>query len=158
MIEKFADFEKSAYLDKTGVFTFTITDAELTNTKKGDPMWKFTCDSEAGQTTLYHAILPTTKWSFNKLIAACLNLTDEQKKTFSSIRSLMGKWTRKVTRKKLNLREMTVHSIRVSKRESLTRLSSMPPQEVLLDLMTVICRSNANGELNCSPIFIESRV
>ena len=82
MIEKFADFEKSAYLDKTGVFTFTITDAELTNTKKGDPMWKFTCDSEAGQTTLYHAILPTTKWSFNKLIAACLNLTEDQKKTF----------------------------------------------------------------------------
>ena len=82
MIEKFADYEKSQYLDKVGTFTFTITNAELTTTKKGDPMWKFECDSEAGKTTLYHAILPTTKWSFNKLIAACLNLTPEQKKTF----------------------------------------------------------------------------
>lgn len=81
MIEKFADFEGS-YLDKTGVFTFTISNAELTTTKKGDPMWKFDCNSDAGKTTLYHAILPTTKWSFNKLIAACLNLTPEQKKTF----------------------------------------------------------------------------
>ncbi len=82
MIEKFADFEGSQYLDKVGVFTFTISNAELTTTKKGDPMWKFDCESDAGKTTLYHAILPTTKWSFNKLIAACLNLTPEQKKTF----------------------------------------------------------------------------
>lgn len=82
MIEKFADYEKSQYLDKAGTFTFTITNAELTTTKKGDPMWKFECDSDAGKTTLYHAILPNTKWSFNKLISACLNLTDEQKKTF----------------------------------------------------------------------------
>lgn len=82
MIEKFADFEQIQYLDKEGVFTFTIKNAELTTTKKGDPMWKFDCESDAGKTTLYHAILPTTKWSFNKLIAACLNLTPEQKKTF----------------------------------------------------------------------------
>mgnify|MGYP006931957082 CR=1 FL=1 len=82
MIEKFADFEKSQYLDKEGTFTFTITNAELTATKKGDQMWKFECDSDAGKTTLYHAILPTTKWSFNKLIAACLNLTPKQKQTF----------------------------------------------------------------------------
>ena len=82
MIEKFADFENSQYLDKEGVFTFTITNAELTTSSKGDPMWKFNCKSDAGMTTLYHVILPTTKWSFNKLIAACLNLTPEQKKTF----------------------------------------------------------------------------
>lgn len=82
MIEKFADFETSQYLDKEGTFTFTITNAELTATKKGDLMWKFECDSDAGKTTLYHALLPNTKWSFNKLIAACLNLTPEQKQTF----------------------------------------------------------------------------
>lgn len=81
MIEKFNDFE-SGYINKAGVFKFTIVDAELQDSKKGDPMVKLTLKANEGSTTVYHSLVEKARWSYNRLIAAALKLTDEQKKTF----------------------------------------------------------------------------
>ena len=35
MVEKFSDFESAKYLDKEGVFTFTVKDAEVKDSSKG---------------------------------------------------------------------------------------------------------------------------
>ena len=96
MVEKFSDFEGSKFLDKAGSFIFTITDAELTNSKRGDPMVALTLESDEGMTTVYHSLNQKARWSYNRLIAAAFKLTDEQKKTFeldyqTIHRELLGK-------------------------------------------------------------------
>lgn len=83
MIEKFSDYESVGFLDKVGSFVFTVKDYELRDSKNSEfPVATFECESEAGKTTIYHSLNPKARWSYNNLIAACLNLTDEQKKTF----------------------------------------------------------------------------
>lgn len=78
MKEKFADFE-GGFLSKEGEFLFEITEAELTDSKNGNPMWKFNARSDEGQTTLYHSINPKARWSLNGLIKACLKLDSKEK-------------------------------------------------------------------------------
>lgn len=82
MKEKFADYEGAGYLEKEGEFVFTVDEAELTESKAGDPMWKFTMKSPEGMGMVYHSLAKNARWSLNRLIAACLNLTPEQKATF----------------------------------------------------------------------------
>ena len=82
MVEKFSDFEGMGFLSEEGEFEFEITSAELKDSKAGTPMAVLEAKSEAGQTTLYHSLVEKARWSYNRLIAACLNLTAEQKKTF----------------------------------------------------------------------------
>lgn len=79
MKEKFADFEGSGFISKEGEFIFEITEAELTDSKSGNPMWKLMAKSDEGQTTLYHSINPKARWSFNNLIKACLKLDTKDK-------------------------------------------------------------------------------
>jgi hypothetical protein len=79
MIEKFSDFEGMGYLDKAGEFVFEVTEAELKDSKAGTPMVVLTAKSDAGQTTLYHSLNPKARWSYNKLIKACLNLDTREK-------------------------------------------------------------------------------
>lgn len=79
MIEKFSDFEGMGYLDKEGEFVFEVTEAELKDSKAGTPMVVLTAKSDAGQTTLYHSLNPKARWSYNKLIKACLNLDTREK-------------------------------------------------------------------------------
>jgi hypothetical protein len=82
MVEKFADFEGMGFLSEEGEFEFEITNAELKESKAGSPMVQLDAKSDKGQTTLYHSLNEKARWSYNKLIAACLKLTDEEKKTF----------------------------------------------------------------------------
>lgn len=79
MIEKFSDYEGTQFLDREGEFVFEITDAELKESKKGEPMVVFTCKSEAGQTVIYKSLSPKARWSYNQFITAVLNLTAEDK-------------------------------------------------------------------------------
>jgi hypothetical protein len=79
MIEKFSDFEGMGYLDKEGEFVFEVTEAELKDSRAGTPMVVLTAKSDAGQTTLYHSLNPKARWSYNKLIKACLNLDTREK-------------------------------------------------------------------------------
>lgn len=82
MVEKFNDFEGMSFLNEEGTFEFEIISAELKDSKAGDPMVVLEAKSDKGMTTLYHSLKEKARWSYNKLIAACLKLTDEEKKTF----------------------------------------------------------------------------
>lgn len=81
MIEKFSDYE-GGFIQEEGKFVFEVTNAELIENSKGNPMVVIECKSDAGTTKLYHNIDPKCRWSYNKLISACLNLSAEEKKTF----------------------------------------------------------------------------
>ena len=79
MIEKFSDYEGGGFLSKEGEFVFTVDEAELTESKKGDPMWKFTMKCKEGTTNVWHSLVKQARWSFNNLIKACLKLDTEEK-------------------------------------------------------------------------------
>ena len=82
MVEKFSDYEGTKYLDQEGEFEFEVMSYELKDSSKGTPMAVFEDKSDAGTTTIYHSLNPKARWSYNNLIATCLKLTDEKKKTF----------------------------------------------------------------------------
>jgi hypothetical protein len=79
MIEKFSDFESVGYLSKEGEFVFEITEAELKDSSKGEPMVVLSAKSDEGQTTLYHSLNTKARWSYNNLIKACLKLDTREK-------------------------------------------------------------------------------
>ena len=79
MIEKFSDYESVGFLNQEGEFVFEITDAELKDSKNGNPMVVLGAKSDAGTTTLYHSLSPKARWSYNNLIKACLNLDTKEK-------------------------------------------------------------------------------
>ena len=79
MVEKFSDYEGAAFLSEEGEFEFEITSYELKDSKNGNPMAVFEAKSKAGQTTLYHSLNPKARWSYNKLIKACLHLDTAEK-------------------------------------------------------------------------------
>ena len=85
MIEKFSDYEGSAFLSEAGTFEFTVEDAEVTESKSGNTMVKFTFKCDKGTTNAYHVLSPNARWTYNKLIAAALKLTEKQKKTTKTI-------------------------------------------------------------------------
>lgn len=81
MIEKFSDYESVGFIDKEGEFEFTIEKYELKDSKNSEyPLCVFEVTSEAGKATIYHSLNPKARWSYNNLIAACLKLSDKQKK------------------------------------------------------------------------------
>ena len=82
MVEKFADYEGTGYLSEAGEFVFEVTDYELKDSSKGEPMAVFGVKCDKGMSTIYRSLTPKARWSYNKFISACLNLTDEQKKTY----------------------------------------------------------------------------
>lgn len=82
MIEKFSDYEGGNFIDQEGTFNFEIKNAELTDSKSGNLMVKIDLQAPEGSTTVYHVLTPKARWTYNRLISAALNLTDEQKKTF----------------------------------------------------------------------------
>ena len=72
MVEKFSDFESAKYLDKEGVFTFTVKDAEVKDSSKGNAIVVFTVEAPEGQSTLYFVLTDKAKWKYNLFIKACL--------------------------------------------------------------------------------------
>ncbi len=79
MKEKFSDYEGSQFIADEGKFEFEITNAELKDSKKGDPMWMFEVKAPEGISTIYHSLNPKARWSFNNLIKACLHLNTREK-------------------------------------------------------------------------------
>jgi hypothetical protein len=79
MIEKFSDYESAGFLSEEGEFVFEITNAELKDSKNGNPMVVLDVKSEAGTSTLYHSLSPKARWSYNNLIKACLKLDTKEK-------------------------------------------------------------------------------
>lgn len=79
MVEKFSDYEGQAYLNEEGEFVFEVTNAELKDSKSGNPMAVIEVKSEKGMTTLYHSLNPKARWSYNNLIKACLGLNTPEK-------------------------------------------------------------------------------
>lgn len=79
MVEKFSDFEGLGYLSEAGEFVFEIIEAELKDSKAGTPMVVLTAKCDKGQTTIYHSLNPKARWSYNRLIKACLNLNTPEK-------------------------------------------------------------------------------
>lgn len=81
MVEKFSDYE-DGFIEEAGIFTFEVLDAEIKDSAKGSMMAVFSVKCPVGKTTIYHVIEPKSRWSYNKFIAACLNLSAEEKQTF----------------------------------------------------------------------------
>ena len=79
MIEKFSDYESVGFLNQEGEFVFEITEAELKDSSKGNPMVVLGAKSDAGVTTLYHSLSPKARWSYNNLIKACCKLNSKEK-------------------------------------------------------------------------------
>lgn len=91
MVEKFSDFEGSQYLSEEGEFEFTIDSYELKAAKSGNDMAVFEVSSDAGKSTIYHSLNPKARWSYNKLIKACLHLdTPEKIKNFELDYAVIG--------------------------------------------------------------------
>lgn len=84
MKEKFSDYESVGFISQEGTFVFEVKEAELTESKSGNPMVKLSVESEvAGKATLYHSLDAKARWSYNNLIKACLKLdTPEKIKAF----------------------------------------------------------------------------
>lgn len=80
MIEKFSDYE-GGFLQEEGKFKFTIKDYELKEAKNADnpPVATFNVHCIAGDTTIRHSLSPKARWSYNKLIKACLHLNTPEK-------------------------------------------------------------------------------
>lgn len=92
MVEKFNDYEGGGFLSESGRFVFEITNAELTDSKKGDPMWVFEVKSNKGCSKIYHSLSPKARWTFNKLIKACMkDKTPEELDYFTYGQTLVGK-------------------------------------------------------------------
>lgn len=92
MVEKFDDYEGGQFLSKSGRFTFKIISAELKDSSKGDPMWVFECKCKEGTTKIYHSLNPKARWTFNKLIKACMGEnTPAELDYFSYGQTLVGK-------------------------------------------------------------------
>lgn len=72
MIEKFADFEGTKYLEQEGEFIFTVDSCELKQSSTGNDMAVFTVKSLQGQSTLYFSLTPKARWKYNNFIKVCL--------------------------------------------------------------------------------------
>lgn len=72
MVEKFNDYEGSAYIAEEGTFEFEVMNYELKDSKAGTPMAVFTVKAPEGQSTLYFSLSPKARWNYNKFIKACL--------------------------------------------------------------------------------------
>lgn len=116
MVEKFSDYESAGFLSKEGEFEFEITDYELKDSSKGEPMAVFgikTTDDGA-KSTLYHSLNPRARWSYNNLIKACLKLvTKEQIMSFECDyetigQDLVGKKFRGVVKSDTYIKETKV--------------------------------------------------
>ena len=79
MIEKFSDYEGGQFLNQAGKFTFTVENAEIKESSKGDPMVVLTVKAPEGTTTIYKSLVPKARWSYNQLIKACLKLNTPEK-------------------------------------------------------------------------------
>lgn len=80
MVEKFSDYEGVGFLSKEGEFEFEITDYELKDSSKGEPMAVFSIKTtdDGAKSTLYHSLNPRARWSYNNLIKACLKLVSKE--------------------------------------------------------------------------------
>lgn len=78
MIEKFSDYEGGEFLSEEGVFEFEVKSYELKDSKNGNPMAVFEVEAPEGRTTLYHSLSLKARWSYNKLIKACLKLVTKK--------------------------------------------------------------------------------
>lgn len=79
MIEKFSDYE-GGFLQEEGEFVFTIKDYELKEAKNsGNPVATFNVHCVAGDTVIRHSLVPKARWSYNRLIKACLHLNTPEK-------------------------------------------------------------------------------
>lgn len=79
MIEKFSDYEGGQFLNQAGRFVFTVENAEIRESSKGDPMVVLTVKAPEGTTTIYKSLVPKARWSYNNLIKACLRLDSPEK-------------------------------------------------------------------------------
>jgi hypothetical protein len=79
MVEKFSDFESVGFISEEGEFVFTVEEAELKDSKNGNPMVVLQVKSDAGKSTIYHTLQPNARWSYNNLIKACLKLDTKEK-------------------------------------------------------------------------------
>lgn len=79
MVEKFSDYEGTQFIAEEGTFLFEVTDCEVKNSSKGNPMAVITAKSSAGTSTLYFSLNPKARWKYNMFIKACLGLDTPEK-------------------------------------------------------------------------------
>ena len=79
MVEKFADYEGTGFISAEGQYVFEVMEAELKDSKSGNPMVQFTVKAPEGQSTLYFSLQPKARWKYNSFIKACLKLDNISK-------------------------------------------------------------------------------
>lgn len=79
MVEKFSDYEGTQFISEEGTFLFEVTDCEMKDSSKGNPMAVITAKSSAGSSTMYFSLNPKARWKYNMFIKACLNLDTPDK-------------------------------------------------------------------------------
>lgn len=93
MVEKFDDFEGQNFLDKEGTFIFEVEDYELQPSKNGgydNAVFTFKCDD--GTIRQWHSLNPKARWTYNKLIKACMKDKTPKELDYSTFgNELIGK-------------------------------------------------------------------
>ena len=79
MKEHFSEYESVPFIEKEGIFKFTVKSAELKESSKGEPMVVLEVESDEGKSILRHSLTAKARWSYNNLIKACLNLDTKKK-------------------------------------------------------------------------------
>lgn len=77
MVEKFSDYEGTQFINQEGSFLFEVMDAELKQSKTGNPMIVFNVKAQEGSSTLYFSLAPKARWKYNQFIKACMNPPEE---------------------------------------------------------------------------------
>ena len=72
MVEKFSDYEGTAYINQEGSFVFEVMGAELKQSKSGNPMVVFDVKAAEGTSSLYFSLAPKARWKYNSFIKACI--------------------------------------------------------------------------------------
>lgn len=79
MVEKFSEYESKQYLGEEGEFLFTVKNAEIKQSSKGNDMVVFEVEAYEGTSTLYMPLVPNARWKYNNFIKACMKLDTKEK-------------------------------------------------------------------------------
>lgn len=77
-IETFEDAFGGEYLNEAGTFNFEIVEANLKESKNGDPMIEVVLKCDKGQTKDYFVLTDRAKWKYKQFIALAFGYTSKE--------------------------------------------------------------------------------
>lgn len=77
-IETFEDAFGGEFLNEEGTFQFEIVEANLTESRNGDPMIEVLMKCDKGQTKDYFVLSDRAKWKYKKFVALAFGYTSKE--------------------------------------------------------------------------------